>query len=72
MKTRLETLCEAHGQQGGTIHEFNRIHKKALKLMSLAMDKKTFSKDSSAWKLTCKALGIKHTYKEIFSYIGES
>lgn len=23
-KTRLELLCEAHGQQGGTIHQFNR------------------------------------------------
>lgn len=31
----------------------------------------TFSKDSIAFKLTCKELGIKHTYKAIAEYIKE-
>lgn len=26
VKTRLEILCDLHGQQGGTIFEFNRLY----------------------------------------------
>ncbi len=30
-----------------------------------------WNKDGRAFKATCKTLGIRHTYKAIFAYIGE-
>jgi hypothetical protein len=36
--------------------------------MLAAIDKRSFNKDSAAWKLTCKTLGIPHTYKAIFAF----
>lgn len=40
-----------------------------IRRMSSAIDKMSFNKDSHAWKLTCKELGIKHTYQAIKQYI---
>ena len=37
--------------------------------MSDALDRGTYNKDSHAFKATCKKLGLKHTYKEINSYL---
>ena len=37
--------------------------------MCVAIDKGTFNKDSKAFKITCKVLGIKHTYKAINEYL---
>jgi hypothetical protein len=107
MKTRLEILCELHGQQGGTIHQFDKQYgldilglsnraffklvysinlKKAhsqypdqyswpsgellnvYERMCAAIDRMSFNKDSHAIRWTCKALGIKHTYREIGSF----
>lgn len=36
----------------------------------LAIDKGSFNKDSHAFKATCKALGIKHTYQAIETFLG--
>ena len=108
MKTRLDVLCEVHGQQGGTIHDFNKQYESdllsisnkeffkliygiqlkrskqsvpeayawdmnqlpvVLERMCQAIDKKSFSKDGAAFKLTCKVIGIPYTYKAIFSYL---
>lgn len=40
-----------------------------IKRMSVAIDKLSFNKNSKAWSMTCKQLGIKHTYKAIEDYI---
>lgn len=37
--------------------------------MCTAIDKGSFNKDSDAFKRTCKVLGIKHTYRDIESFI---
>lgn len=37
--------------------------------MAAAIQNGTFNKDSRAIKLTCKQLGIKHTYKAIEEFI---
>ena len=39
--------------------------------MNAAIDNMSFNKDSHAWKMTCKELGIKHTYKAIKEFIKE-
>lgn len=109
MTTKLEALCKAHAQQGGTIHQFNEqygvnlldisnsdffkfiytIYLKrciqtmpeayawsienlpvVLERMNAALDNGSYLKDSPAFKLTCKALGIKHTYTAISEYMG--
>lgn len=36
--------------------------------MSAAIDAMSFNKDSSAWRLCCKRLGIKHTYQAIKAF----
>lgn len=41
---------------------------KVLGKMSIAIDRMSFNKDSSAWKLCCKRLGIKHTYQAIKAF----
>lgn len=38
--------------------------------MKWAIVNKTFNKDSESFKATCKALGIKHTYKAIYAFLG--
>lgn len=38
------------------------------RLMGLAFERQSFNKDSRAVKATCKALGIRHTYKAIQAY----
>jgi len=40
-----------------------------LERMYAAIDKMSFNKDGHAWKLTCKELGIPHTYKAIEEFI---
>jgi len=40
-----------------------------LTAMRLAIEGKSFNKDSRAIKATCKELGIKHTYTAIFEFI---
>lgn len=37
--------------------------------MVAAFDRGSYSKDSRAFKATCKALGIKHTYSAIAGYV---
>jgi len=37
--------------------------------MVAAVERGSFNKDSRSFKLTCKALGIKHTYKAIVEFI---
>lgn len=39
------------------------------KRMSAAIERGSFNKDSKAFKSTCKALGIKHTYRDIDAYM---
>lgn len=34
-----------------------------------AIQRGSFSKDGEAFKRTCKALGIKHTYKAIYAWL---
>lgn len=38
--------------------------------MSKAIASKSFNKDSRAFRATCKALKIKHTYRDIETFIG--
>jgi len=38
--------------------------------MKLAVIRKSFNKDGLAFKWTCKALKIKHTYRDIETYLG--
>lgn len=38
--------------------------------MCHAIDKGSFNKDSHAFKMTCKELRIKHTYRDIETYLG--
>lgn len=37
--------------------------------MASAIDRGSFNKESPAFKATCKALGLKHTYTEINKFI---
>jgi hypothetical protein len=37
--------------------------------MTAAIERGSFSKDSPAFRATCKALGINHTYKAIKAYL---
>ena len=37
--------------------------------MVAALDRRSFNKDSRAFRATCKALGIKHTYAAIREYV---
>jgi len=37
--------------------------------MRVAIEKGSFNKDSSAFRRTCRKLGIKHTYKAISEFI---
>lgn len=39
------------------------------KRMKSAIERNTFNKDSNVFKLTCKELNIKHTYKAISEFI---
>jgi hypothetical protein len=39
-----------------------------MSLMIPAIDRMSFNKDSHAWKATCKALGIEHTYQAIKAF----
>lgn len=45
--------------------EFEKVMEK----MKVAIEKGTFNKDSHAFKITCKKLGIKHTYTSIKEFI---
>lgn len=36
---------------------------------SIATRRNLFNKDSRAFEMTCKALGIKHTYSAIYEYL---
>jgi hypothetical protein len=38
--------------------------------MTVAIEKGSFNKDSHAFKATCKALKIKHTYRDIEMFLG--
>jgi hypothetical protein len=106
--TKLDTLLIAHGQQGGTIHQFNQDYgidllslsnrdfykfiyaiylkrciqtmpneyaysidklPEVLERMNKALDNGTYNKDSHAFKLTNKALGLKNTYQCINGYL---
>lgn len=40
-----------------------------LERMKIALQKGSYNKDSRSFKATCKALGIKHTYTAINSFI---
>lgn len=37
--------------------------------MTIAIERGSFNKDSHAFKMTCKELKIKHTYKDIKNFI---
>ena len=39
--------------------------------MAMAIKQGSFNKDSRAFKLTCKQLGIKHTYRSIREFIND-
>ena len=41
------------------------------KRMALAIERGSFNKDSKTFKLTCKALKIKHTYRDIENFLGQ-
>ncbi len=48
------------------ISEFDDV----VERMNKAIDKGSFNKDSLAFKMTCKALKIKHTYRDIECFLG--
>ena len=48
-----------------SMSEFDAVFER----MSKAIERGSFNKDSSAFKLTCKELGIKHTYTAIKEFI---
>ncbi len=39
--------------------------------MAAAIDRRSYSKDGQAFRATCRALGIKHTYTAINEFINE-
>lgn len=40
--------------------------------MAAAIERGTFNKDSLTFRRTCKALKIKHTYRDIECFLGEA
>jgi hypothetical protein len=49
-----------------TIHDLVEV----LDRMYKAIDRGSFNKDSQAFKNTCKQLKIKHTYRDIETFLG--
>lgn len=50
--------------------EYMGNYELTLNNMKWAIVNKTFNKDSESFKATCKAMGIKHTYKAIYAFLG--
>lgn len=60
-----KTHAQSPNDYAWPAHELLNVYER----MCAAIDKGTFNKDSQAFKTTCKALGIKHTYKAIAEFI---
>ena len=53
-------------EYGWSISELDAVYSR----MVAAFDRGSYNKDSRAFRETCKALGIKHTYTAIREFIG--
>ncbi len=78
MKTNRELFKETYLNQLKESHiknpeqyawAFDGLEMVAIRMFA-AIDKGSFNKDSIAFKNTCKALKIKHTYRDIETFLG--
>jgi hypothetical protein len=62
-----EKLVEGHklGKYGWHASTLDSVHAK----MMAAVERDSYDKDGYAFRQTCKALGIKHTYTAIYVYL---
>ncbi len=67
--TYREKLAEAHSKHPDVyawpLSELEAV----MGRMVIAIDRLSFNKDSHAWRNTCEALRIKHTYRDIETYL---
>lgn len=70
-KVYRDELLKAHTKNpkdySWSLNEFDEV----LKRMYSAIDRLSFNKDSAAFRSTCKALGIRHTYNDIERFLNE-
>lgn len=68
-----ETFMEEYAKQlrvsFDTDSRYVHDYDETLKRMRAAIERGNYIKDTDAFKRTCKALGIKHTYKAIKEFI---
>lgn len=69
MEVYRENLIKAHNESpqdyAWSLADLDLV----IERMTRAIEKGSYNKDSVAFKKTCKELGIKHTYKDIDSFI---
>ncbi len=69
-RTYLKNLAIAHvahpDQYAWPLSELDTVSQR----MFAAIDKGSFNKNSHAFKMTCKELKIKHTYRDIETFLG--